>query len=41
MSQLVKKEGKHALVTVTIANEVISSVRNEQLRGLRRFVTTE
>jgi len=29
MNQLIKKEGKHALVTVTIANEVISSVRNE------------
>ncbi len=41
MSQLIKKEGKHALVTVIIVNEVISSVRNEQLSGLKRFVTTE
>jgi len=30
MSQLIKKKGKHALVTVIIVNEVISSVRNEQ-----------
>ncbi len=41
MSQLIKKEDKHALVTVVIVNEVIFSVRNEQLSGLRRFVTTE
>jgi len=41
MSQLIKKEGKHALVAVIIANKVIFSVRNEQLISLRRFVTTE
>jgi uncharacterized protein YfaS (alpha-2-macroglobulin family) len=41
MSQLIKKEGKHALVTVTIVNEIIFNVRNEQLSDLRRFVTTK
>jgi len=41
MSQLIKKEDKHALVTVIIVNEVIFNVRNEQLSSLRRFVTTK
>ncbi len=41
MSQLIKKKGKHALVTVVIANKVNFSVRDKQLSNLRRFVTTE
>jgi len=42
MSQLIKKEGKYALlVTVTIVNEVVSSVKNEQLSDLKRLETTE
>jgi len=41
MSQLIKKEGKYALVTVIIVNEVIFSVKNEQLSSLKRLVTTE
>jgi hypothetical protein len=41
MSQLIKKEGKHALVAVVIVNEVNFSVRDEQLSNLRRLVTTE
>jgi len=41
MSQLIKKEGKHALVTIIIVNEVIFSVKNEQLSSFKRSVTTE
>jgi len=41
MGQLIKKEGKHALVTVIIANEINFSVRDKQLSNLKRSVTTE